>query len=101
MVSGRDIDKFSETSLTPRPAEKVKPPLIQECPVNIECTLRKKVSLGVHDLFLGEVVRVHVDPEVLDEKKRIDFDQVTPVVYNQGEYWSLKQKIGVHGFSTK
>ena len=101
MVSGRDIDKFSATNLTPQPAEKVKPPLIQECPVNIECTLIKKVSLGVHDLFLGEVVRVHVDPEVLDEKKRIDFDQVTPLVYNQGEYWSLKQKIGVHGFSTK
>ena len=99
MVSGRDVDKFSETGLTPEPAEKVKPPLIRECPVNIECVVKKKVPLGVHDLFLGEIVRVHVDQDILNEKGRIDFTKVAPFVYNQGEYWSLHRKIGVHGFS--
>ena len=99
MVSGRDVDKFSETGLTPEPAEKVKPPLIRECPVNIECVVRDKIPLGVHHLFLAEVVRVHVDQKILDENERIDFAKVSPFVYNQGEYWSLDRKIGAHGFS--
>ena len=99
VVSGKDDDKFSETGLTAEPAEKVKPPLIRECPVNIECIVKDKIPLGVHHLFLGEVVSVHVDQDVLDEKGRIDFSKLCPFVYNQGEYWSLHRKIGVHGFS--
>lgn len=100
-VSGKDVDKFSQTGLTPEPAEKVKPPLIKECPVNIECVVKKKIPLGVHHLFLGEIVHVHVDQEILNEKGRIDFNRASPFVYNQGEYWSLHRKIGVGGFSKK
>ena len=99
VVSGKDVDKFSETGLTAEPGEKVKPPLIRECPVNIECIVKEKIPLGVHHLFLGEVVCVHVDQDVLDEKGRIDFSKVSHFVYNQVEYWSLRRKIGVHGFS--
>ncbi len=100
-VSGKNVDKFSQTGLTPEPAEKVKPPLIKECPVNIECLVKKKIPLGVHHLFLGEIVYVHVDQEILDAKGRIDFNRASPFVYNQGEYWSLNKKIGVYGFSKK
>ncbi len=99
VVSGKDVDKFSETGLTAEPAEKVKPPLIKECPVNVECIVRQKIPLGVHHLFIGEVVGVHVNKDVLDDKGRIDFSKLSPFVYNQGEYWSLNKKIGVHGFS--
>ena len=101
MVSGNDVDKFSQTGLTPEPAEKVKPPLIKECPVNIECILRKKILLGAHDLFLGEIVSVHIDQNILNEEGRLDFNKVAPFVYNQGEYWSLHQRIGDYGFSKK
>ncbi len=99
VVSGSDTDKFASTKLTAEPAEKVKPPLIQECPVNIECVLKKKIPLGVHHLFIGEIVSVHVDQDILNENGRIDFTKISPFVYNQGEYWSLDKKIGAHGFS--
>lgn len=99
VTSGRDVDKFSETGLTPQPAEKVKPPLIQECPVNIECIVRKKISLGSHQLFLGEVVLVHVDENILNEKGEINYSKAAPFVYNRREYWSLRSKIGTQGFS--
>ncbi len=99
IVSGKDLDKFSETGLTQEPAEIVKPPLIKECPVNIECIVKNKIPLGVHDLFLGEVVRVHVNEEILDDNGRIDFTKVSPIAYNQGEYWSLEKRIGIHGFT--
>jgi len=98
-VSGKDVDKFSATGLTAEPAHKVKPPLIRECRVNIECVLKKKIPVGVHHLFLGEIVSVHVDQNILDEKGEIDFSKVSPFVYNNGEYWDLHQKIGDYGFS--
>ncbi len=101
MVSGKDVNKFSQTGLTPEPAEIVKPPLIKECPVNIEGVVKTKIPLGVHHLFLGEVVQVHVEQEILNEKGRIDFTSFSPFVYNQGEYWSLHRKIGLMGFSKK
>jgi flavin reductase (DIM6/NTAB) family NADH-FMN oxidoreductase RutF len=101
LVSGRDVNKFSEAGLTPEHAEKVKPPLIKECPVNMECLLSEKIVLGSHDLFLGKIVRVHVDKRVLDKKGRIDFRKVSPFVYSQGEYWDLHKRIGIHGFSKK
>ena len=97
--SGKVVDKFSETKLTPEPADKVKAPLIKECPVNMECVLRDVIPLGAHDLFIGEVVQVHVDPDVLDEKGNIDFKKADPFTFNVGEYWSLNKKIGTYGYS--
>lgn len=101
VVSGRDVDKFEKFGLTQVPSAKVKPPLIKECPVNIECRVKNVVSLGAHDLFLGEVVAVHVEGEILDEKGNIDYRRACPFVYNQGEYWSIGEKAGTYGFSKK
>ncbi|MCX5733642.1 MAG: flavin reductase family protein, partial [candidate division NC10 bacterium] len=60
-ASGETVDKFSRTNLTPIPALKVRPPLIEECPINLECVVRQCLPLGSHDLFLAEVVAVHAD----------------------------------------
>jgi flavin reductase (DIM6/NTAB) family NADH-FMN oxidoreductase RutF len=99
VVSGRDVDKFSETKLTPEPADRVQAPLIKECPVNIECKLKDVIPLGAHDLFLGEIVQIHIDEEILEEKGHINFNKVDPFVYNVGEYWNLNKKIGTYGYS--
>lgn len=66
--SGRDMDKFDAASLTPIPATKVKPPLIKECPLNLEVVVKHSLSLGMHELFIVEVVAVHLsefDPRSL------------------------------------
>lgn len=99
--SGKNVEKFSETKLTKQKAENVKSPLIKECPVNIECKLKEVIPLGAHDLFLGEIVQVHVDNEIMDEKGNIDFKKADPFVFNQGEYWSINKKLGNYGFSKK
>jgi flavin reductase (DIM6/NTAB) family NADH-FMN oxidoreductase RutF len=57
-VSGDQVDKFQAAQLTPQPSLVVRPPGIAECPVNLECQVRQVVSLGSHDLFLGEAVAV-------------------------------------------
>ncbi len=60
----------------PVPAEKVKPPLIDECPVQMECQVKEIIPLGSHDLFLGQIVALHVKEEVQKEKGRIDITKV-------------------------
>ena len=59
------IDKFAETGLTPEPAIHVKPPLIKECPVNLECKVIGVISLGSHDLFVGDALAMHAEEEIL------------------------------------
>ncbi len=67
------VDKWQETGLTPLPASEVSAPLLAECPVNIECRILEKVSLPSHTLFIAEVVALHADPVVLDERNQVDF----------------------------
>lgn len=99
IVSGKTVNKFSETGFTPDPAEHVAPPLIRECPVNLECRVTHKLPLGSHYLFLAEILAVHVRQDIVDPTGKIDFAKAAPIVYNRGEYWNLNHKIGVHGFS--
>jgi flavin reductase (DIM6/NTAB) family NADH-FMN oxidoreductase RutF len=99
-VSGQTVDKFSETNLTPVPGLKVRPPLIEECPVNLECVVRQSIPLGSHDLFLAEVVAVHADGDVVEDGI-IVLGRIAPLVYDPfgGDYWSLKEVVAHHGFS--
>jgi len=98
--SGRDVgDKFAHVGLTPVPATRIKAPLIAECPVNLECTLIDIIPAGDHDLFRGEVVAEHVDEACLDEHGRIAIDRLNPLVLVLGQYWSMGECVGFHGFS--
>ncbi len=101
ILSGRDIDKFATMGWKQVAALKVKPPLIDECPVQMECVVRDMLSLGSHDLFVGEVVALHVKEEVQKEKDRIDITKALPLVFCPGanEYWSLGKCIGHYGFT--
>jgi len=101
MVSGRDQDKFELCGFGREPASEVKAPLIDRCPVNIECVVRNKMSLGSHDLYIGEILAVHVDEEIIDGVGRIDLDKMRPVAFNTGEYRSLGSKLSMMGFSIK
>lgn len=100
-VSGKDVNKFKETGLTPAPAAKVKAPLIAECPVNIECKVRQVIPLGSHEVFIGDVLAVHYNEDVLDEKGRPDLAKIKPYGYCFNEYRLLSEKLGSFGYSRK
>ena len=72
--SGRNVDKFVEAGLTPEPAVHVKAPLIKECPVNLECKVIGALSLGSHDLFIGDVLLMHAEEEMLTDAERGQID---------------------------
>lgn len=92
-TSGRDVDKFQETGLTPLPASVVTPPLIAECPVNIECRVTDIQVIGDHDLFLGEAVAQHVDDALLDDAGKIRVQELGGFAFVLGEFWTLGRKI--------
>lgn len=99
--SGRDVDKFKEMNLTTIPAELVKTPMIEESPVNIECKVKEIIKLGSHDMFLAEVLGVHVDSKYLNEKGKFEFNQASPIVYSHGDYYNLDSLLGTFGYSIR
>lgn len=100
-VSGKEVNKFKETGLTPVPASKVKAPLIAECPVNIECKVQQVLPLGSHHIFIADVLAVHYNENVLNEKGRPDMDKIRPYGYCINEYRAMSEKLGTFGYSRK
>jgi len=93
--SGRDgIDKFQTFGLTPRPAMRVKPPLIDECPVNLECKLVGFHHVGDHDLFIGNVVMQHIDKEMLSAQGDIDAGKLDTIIMMPKSFWRMGDKLG-------
>jgi Conserved protein/domain typically associated with flavoprotein oxygenases, DIM6/NTAB family len=101
IVSGRNEDKFMKTGLTPVSASLVKAPLIQECPMNIECKVVDILKYGSHDIFVGEIVAVHCDEEVYNNDGSFNLEKIKPFGYTLGEYRSMGGKLGAAGFSKK
>ncbi|MHB9094666.1 MAG: flavin reductase family protein [Eubacteriales bacterium] len=100
-VSGRDVNKFDETGLTAVPSTYINPPLIKECPVNIECKVKQVISLGSHDAFIAEILAVHYDDNVFDENGRPDINKIKPYGFCMGEYRAISAKLGTFGYSNK
>ena len=100
--SGRDVDKFAETGLTPEKAQHLNyAPVIEESPVNIECRVLEIKELGTHHMFLAEVVGVSVDEAYLDEKGRFALNLTGLVAYSHGSYMTLGEACGSFGYSVR
>jgi len=101
VVSGRDVDKWAACGFTRAPATQVQVPLIAECPVNIECRVRQTLSLGSHDLFIGEILAVQMDEAVLNEQGRLDIAKARPFAFLNGEYRQIGELLGTFGYSRR
>lgn len=99
--SGRDVDKFEVMKLHKEKASQVKAPMIQECPVNIECRVKSIQELGSHHMFIAEVIAVHVDDIYINENNKFQLHKAKPIVYSHGEYYGLGNLLGNFGYSVK
>ncbi len=81
-ASGRRTDKLAASGLTPVASEVVDAPYVAEFPLVLECTLRHTLEIGLHTLFVGEILDIKADPDVLDEGGRPDPEKVRPYVYS-------------------
>ncbi len=99
MYTGAKVDKFAATGLHKEAAQAVACPLIEECPMSLECKVFAVLPQGSHDLFLADVVAVNADACLLDEKGKLCLDKANLAAFAHGEYFSLGKKIGTFGFS--
>ena len=102
MRSGRDYNKFAEMHLTPGKAAKVRSPIIEESPVNIECRITEIKPLGTHDMFLAEVVNVKADRVLINPRTgAFSLEKADPLAFAHGNYFVLGKRIGKFGFSVE
>ena len=99
--SGRDVDKWKETGLTPEKANVVDVPVIKESPVNIECRVVKVEELGSHHMFIADVVAVDVDEAYMDEKDTFHLSMAKPLAYSHGRYYGMGEEQGSFGYSVR
>jgi flavin reductase (DIM6/NTAB) family NADH-FMN oxidoreductase RutF len=100
-TSGRKVDKFKECHLTPAKSSVISAPMIEEAPVSIECKVTQVLPLGTHDMFLAEVVAVHVDDRYMDDKNAFHMDDIGMIAYEHGTYRELGDKLGTFGFAVR
>ncbi|MBW1712448.1 MAG: flavin reductase family protein [Deltaproteobacteria bacterium] len=70
-------------------------PLIEECPVNLECKLIKTLEFKTHRICFGQVVGCHVQEGCLTDGK-LDMGKIDPIVYSMSDatYWQVGQPVG-------
>lgn len=101
VVSGRDVDKFAKTGLTPMAVEGVRAPAIAESPVNIACRVKETRALGSHTMFIAEVVGVTADDAFMDETGRFHINDTGLIMYSHGEYFGTGRRLGKFGYSVQ
>ncbi len=99
--SGKDMDKLSLMGLTASPCQMIRAPLIEECPVNLECKVTQVLPLGSHDMFLAEILSVHVEESLIDAAGKLHLERADLIGFAHGEYYQLGQRAGAFGFSVR
>jgi len=99
LVSGRDTDKFATLGWTAVKSELTDAPYVAECPLVIECKVVHVAELGLHTMFVGEILDVKVEEAAMKDGKP-DPTVIKPVIYapEDRRYFGLGPSLG-QGFS--
>lgn len=88
---GLGVNEFIKSGLTPLESQLVKPLIVKESPVSMECKVVDIVELGTEggagNLVICEVVMFHIDPNVLDENGVIDQTKIDLVGRMGGDWY--------------
>jgi flavin reductase (DIM6/NTAB) family NADH-FMN oxidoreductase RutF len=87
---GKGINEFHKAGLSEIPSLKVQPPRVKESKVSFECKVSDLIHLGdgggAGTLVVCEVLMIHVDESVLNERGLIDTRKID-LVGRMGESW--------------
>ena len=81
IASGKTEDKFAATGFTPVKSDLVDAPYIAEVPLVLECRLLHTFEIGLHTQFIGEIMDVKVEEDMLGKDGFPDMKKVKPIVY--------------------
>ena len=79
--SGADVDKVKGAGFNVFYGNLANAPLIEQCPINLECVVQQIIDLESHCLVLGKVVETHVSEECLSTGGTVDLVRVNPLVF--------------------
>jgi flavin reductase (DIM6/NTAB) family NADH-FMN oxidoreductase RutF len=81
VYSGAKVDKSGVFSVWYGNEKNV--PLIEECPICMECKVVQTIELGAHVLVIGEITETHIDEDCLVEGTP-SIEKIDPLVYVSG-----------------
>lgn len=92
----KNVDEFIKSGLTPIASDLVKPFRVKESPVQFECKVNEVIELGTEggagNLIICEVVRIHINEEVLDDQQMIDQVKIDLVARMGGNWYCRADK---------
>jgi len=93
LVSGRQVDKSGLFRVFYGELETA--PLIEECPLGLECRLYEVVELPVNDLFIGEIVAAYASEDCLTDGQP-DILKINPLMLTMPDnhYWTVGERAG-------
>ncbi|MBN1319246.1 MAG: flavin reductase family protein [Thermoleophilia bacterium] len=96
IASGRDVDKFAAAGLTPVRSDLVDAPYVGEFPMALECKIVHVAELGLHTLFVGEILDVKVDDACLNTDGKVVAELVRPFTWASPDntYYALGDGLG-------
>lgn len=96
IASGRDVDKFAVTGLTPIKSQLVDAPYIEQFPCIIECNVLHTIEIGLHTQFIGEILDVKIDEKCFADDKYPLIDLVKPCLYSPADqkYFAIGNSLG-------
>jgi flavin reductase (DIM6/NTAB) family NADH-FMN oxidoreductase RutF len=87
----KGANEFVKAGFTQEPATLVKPPMVKESKVKMECHVLEVKSLGsaggAGNLVICEVLRMHIDDSILNEKKLIDQRKLHHIARLGGDWY--------------
>src|SRR5215204_2209886 len=87
----KGTDEFSKAGFTKEPATFVKPPMVKESKVKMECKVLEVKSLGENggagQLVICEVLKLHLDQSLLDENKKFVQANLELIARLGGDYY--------------
>lgn len=88
-----DVNEFSKAGFTQQPATLVRPPMVKESQVQLECKVIEVKPLGTEggagNLVICEVLRLHIADALLDEQKMIDQRKIQHVARLGGDWYCV------------
>jgi len=87
----KEMNEFEKAGFTAEPATLIKPPMVKESKVKMECKVLEVKPLGTEggagNLVICEVLRMHIDNNLLDENKKIDQRKIHHIARLGGDWY--------------
>ena len=96
IVSGAVADKVKDCGFNVFYGVMQDAPMIEQCPVNLECKVEHQLELGSHILVIGRIAETYISNECLTDGKP-DINKIRPLIYTPGpgsQYYSFGEMVG-------